>query len=1283
MPCRLLSCAAAVVLLAAPALAVPSRFTGKKDPLTGSRTFELWDGSPATVGPDGLAYRMRQGTRGASVFSAFMAPNLDDLSLVRALSLPRREIATDRVVPGTRPEFWAGSMAIEQRALEGQAALPLSPLRGAAVTGIPSNYGVRTSLQAHLNANGVNAMGAFVELARRFGQLPGQGVRITNVSVGDLTDQAMADKGDSWVQFFGPTTRVIAGQRYLDYPSLPLIPTWTSDERGRLDPRGTVEFVDPNLGEILLDFSVMAPLPSDRQRPEARGDGLTDLLGIAPGAEYRLVVPKDPTISNIYTALLAAAAQQPSPDVITASLGFGFDAVGYPGRYLEDDPIGQSVIASIVQKGIVVCISSNDGTRLYTPTAIGPDGGSAATDRLRPGETPTSTADDFASTIATRVADSGAIAVGGTTLDDIFSVPPQAGGALSRIGQFPETRFNGAASFSSGFGTRIDIAAPSDGIVALAHVCTQDPCTPQDAIPVLAGGTSASAPMVAAAAAVVIQAARLMGRSLTPWQVREILVHTGRPLSQAPQTDRTLSMGTQLDVTSALESVLGTDGTPSIARVSVAHRRELGDLGASFREDADPSAIDLAGPTDFSGNPTGQWLAGPITIAADVVNAQAGLQYALVVGHTRIAQATRAFRLLPSELLAAAGLPAVSAGPRGVDVRYEVRRRNTVVASAGMRLVFGPCDGLIAEPLAPVAPPVTTEGEDVVVHYDLSGLRFVDAPSLFISGIGHWSPRGAPIFHLDTEIPLKGRSGDVRVPAPAFRGGAGLYGIGIRSQVSYQDVGQIAVIRIAPHGPGRPDAPLLADASGHLGHIAGVSRTSPMFSVRWDASAFGDGAALEVSAPAPTLRNSWNTFSNANGSRRDADGVDSASLLFVRLPSASGEKAFDAVQLGIAPGLLYNLRVFALRQGAIASEASPSSALQVDDVLIPAGVVTSFELAADASLASTATADMFGNLASSALARWSPERGELGATLASDPKGKTVYEVIGIDRSRNTALVVRWPWNGSVQTIETWDTRAGRRLRSVDVDAWAQDWLIGARVDPLRHRAVFLAYDPDFALALLPFDLSACAFGPPVTPALGPDDFSFYNSLTLDPASGKVFMTAAAVTDFCLFRSGPLTSVDLDTGATASGAIDSCTTGLVADGKTVHVTHGPLLSNGILLPVARLQEVDELTLQATDSTFLGARSPLFPAVDVDNQILAVAFIAGDDYELNSNATSALGTWNLRTGNRLSYTTTFNFAQVALGGVLDPLTLRGIQLDPKTRTGWTIGPGSQQLQRFSY
>jgi len=68
--------------------------------------------------------------------------------------------------------------------------------------------------------------------------------------------------------------------------------------------------------------------------------------------------------------------------------------------------------------------------------------------------------------------------------------------------------------------------------------------------------------------------------------------------------------------------------------------------------------------------------------------------------------------------------------------------------------------------------------------------------------------------------------------------------------------------------------------------------------------------------------------------------------------------------------------------------------------------------------------------------------------------------------------------------------------------------------------------------------------------------------------NGKAFITAGAVTDFCLFRSGPLVLVDLDTAATASAAIDSCTTAFVPDGRTVHVTHGPLLSNGVLLPVA-------------------------------------------------------------------------------------------------------------------
>jgi hypothetical protein len=345
--------------------------------------------------------------------------------------------------------------------------------------------------------------------------------------------------------------------------------------------------------------------------------------------------------------------------------------------------------------------------------------------------------------------------------------------------------------------------------------------------------------------------------------------------------------------------------------------------------------------------------------------------------------------------------------------------------------------------------------------------------------------------------------------------------------------------------------------------------------------------------------------------------------------------------------------------------------------------VTSFELAGESSVASTALGDDAGNLVSSSLVRWSPGNGALLATVASDATAATVYETIGRDAALNTALAIRWPWNGSVQTLETFDTRDWRKLGSVDVDAWAQDWIIAARIDPVHHRAALLAYDPNFALQMLPFDLARRTIGPAVLPTLGPDDFSFYNTLAVDPLNGKAFITAGAVTDFCLFRSGPLTSVDLDSGATFSTPIDSCTTALVADGRKVHVTHGPLLSNGILLPVASLQDVDERTMKASPTAMLGARSPIFPAVDGDHQLLVVGFIAGDDYELNSNATSAVGAYDLRSGRRVSYSTAFNFAQVALGGVLDPLTLRGIQLDSRTRTGWTIGPASQQLQQFSY
>lgn len=646
--------------------------------------------------------------------------------------------------------------------------------------GVPGNAALGTSVQSFLNAGGVNATGAFSVLKQKFGQQPGTGETITNVSVGDLTDTSTPNLGAA-----GPTTVVQNGRRYLDIPTMPLIPTYTADATGALDPTGSAQGQDPALGEVLLDFSVMAPLPHELQRPGMQGSGSSDLLGIAPGANYRLVVPQQPTFSQIAVALLAAARQQPRPDVITASLGYGTDAQGLPGRYLEDDPVQQAVIASIVQQyGITVVVSSNDGTRLFTNAAVGPDGGSTATDVTRKAADTTRIDDDQLSTTPSKVLDSGAIAAGGTTTDDTLSVPPQNGGAASANGTWATTRLNGSEVFSSGFGTRVDVSAPSDGIPAFEHRGR----TAQSVTEVLNGGTSASAPEIAAAAAVVLQASRLTGQHPSPDDVRSLLERTGRAVPTPPQIDQPLHVGPQLDVTAALQAVLAKahgshadTGTPRIVRLSVAHRQTTGGLGGAYTEGTDPGYIDLAGPGTGDGA-SGEGLVGPVTIGADVTGlpGRQGVSYALRIGNHEFTSDVPAIRLTPTQMLIAAGLSVVSATDRQVSLTFEVRHGHQVLASATHELTFGPTDGGYVESLAPVVQPVVKAGHSVQVSYDLTGVRNVSSPKLVVSGVGHWNPAAAPIFSASYTAPLTGLRGTVTVPAGTFSAaGGGIYGIGI------------------------------------------------------------------------------------------------------------------------------------------------------------------------------------------------------------------------------------------------------------------------------------------------------------------------------------------------------------------------------------------------------------------------------------------------------------------------------------------------------------------------
>ncbi|MFF8027136.1 S8 family serine peptidase [Streptomyces sp. NPDC007896] len=1162
--------------------------------------------------------------------------------------------------------------------------------------GVPGNAALATSLQSFLNAGGVNATGAYSVLKRKFDQLPGAGETITNVSVGDLVDSSTPSAK-------GPTTVVQNGQRYLDIPTMPLIPTYTADSTGALDPTGSTQGQDAALGEVLLDFSVMAPLPHDLQRPGMEGRGNSDLLGIAPGANYRLVVPQQPTFSQIAVALLAAARQQPRPDVITASLGFGTDAFGLPGRYLEDDPVQQAVIASIVQQyGITVVVSSNDGTRLFTNAAVGPDGGSTATNVTRKGADTTRIDDDQLSTTPSKVLDSGAIAAGGTTTDDTLSVPPQSGAAGSTNGTWATTRLNGSGVFSSGFGTRVDVSAPSDGIPAFEHQGR----TAQSVAEVLSGGTSASAPEIAAAAAVVLQASRLTGQHPSPDDVRSLLERTGRAVPTPPQIDQPLHVGPQLDVTAALQAVLAKahgsradTGAPRIVRLSVAHRQTVGGLGGAYLEGTDPGRIDLAGPGKDS-EATGEGLVGPVTIGADVtgLSSRQGVSYVLRIGNKEFTSDVSAIRLTPTQMLTAAGLPVVSATDRQISLTFEVRRGHQVLASATHELTFGPTDGGYVESLAPVVQPVVKAGHSVQVSYDLTGVRNLSSPKLVVSGVGHWSPAMAPIFSASYTAPLTELRGTVTVPASALSAGGGIYGIGVLENPTGNSqsgplYGEFASIRVDGGAPSqRPAAPTLAaKTSGDFGHLLEINRAAPQFSVHYDVSKVegATGTLLEFSAPGPNLYHSYNMVSNQNGTTRDHDGVDSPATLDRSLKGTLGTVTLDALALRLPSSVNYDLRVFAVDEhGKTVGQASPTSLLGYDDGLAPDGTnLTNFAIVPGG----TSVAAVESPTGEGSVYDYNAATGSYGRKLTSDPAYGSIYEVFGVDSAHHTLVLHKQTTTGE-QWLETYDTSTGNAVGSpVRVDD--QYVVTGGRVDAKRHRAAVLAYrSSDRAGFVLPVDTATGALGTALQLDPTPDGRSTYGLLDVDESTGVFSAQLIGISVNCLasMGSGTMAAVNLDSGTvTHSDAGVPCAGNLASDQKG-NLYETWYHSFSIHFPgtgyFAQLPSGDQVDLGMQ-------QAPVALAVDGEHQLALFAFRVPDlkptggfqQYGFgDNNATGRIAVVDLKTGKTVRTVTGVEYPQFgSYNGRLEFHHERAIQLDPATRTGWTYAGDNSQIQQFSY
>lgn len=842
--------------------------------------------------------------------------------------------------------------AAASRSLRADRRLMTGRVPGAST--LPPNYALANSAQSMLNAPSNNAATPFDLIKNAYGQLPGQGEIITNVSLGDVDDGSETDPlCQSFASSYGPSTSLIGGQRYINWPSMPLIPAYVSDINGNLFGSGPgVCGVDPFLQEIGLDFSMMAPLPHANQRAGEVGAGYTDLLGIAPGAAYRLVVPlslQDTGATDIDAAFLAAAAQNPHPNVITASLGFSIDQDGFSSRYLEDDPLTQAVIASIVTNyNTVVCISSGDGTRLFTNVAVGPSGGSVPTNRLSAGGTPTNLNDVAFSTTPSLDFDSGSIDAGGTTLDDIYAAPPQfpAFRGLASQHAFPETRYTGFTSFSSGFGSRVDVSAPSDNVLAFAHRGGGA----ADAVDVLLqGGTSASAPEVAAAAAVVLQMGRLTRHPFqNAFDVRKFLRDTATAVPGTSQSDVYNQVGPQINVGNAVEALLKNSGhvvKPAVGRVAIEQRRNFAVIGG-FLGDTDPTNIDLQGPvSSVDGTNTDRNEKAWITMAPDWEGIPAGARYELTIaGHPRPVLATTPWaRILPENLLHAAGFTLASPLQRTVTLTYRAFQGMHTFAESTFSLTFGAADPTTRASLAPIVPSQVS-GPTIPVTYDLTNVRNVLNPTLLVSSAGRVNPSTGLFFYPAYSMPLPQLSGTVQVPVSALQGG-GIYGIGINygsingnalySDFAYTRVGQASTMPIVT---ARPPAPLLSSSDAAPGHSLQLNYAQP-FDVSWDARNVtgATGAALEISAPGPNGYFNLNPFNNPNGSKRDRNGIDSGSVAFIPLSGLAGTKRIDPVQAGVLPTFNHVVRIVATNGGVKVGEAGDVSTLSMNGVVTADG----------------------------------------------------------------------------------------------------------------------------------------------------------------------------------------------------------------------------------------------------------------------------------------------------------------------------------------------------------
>jgi hypothetical protein len=487
-----------------------------------------------------------------------------------------------------------------------------------------------------------------------------------------------------------------------------------------------------------------------------------------------------------------------------------------------------------------------------------------------------------------------------------------------------------------------------------------------------------------------------------------------------------------------------------------------------------------------------------------------------------------------------------------------------------------------------------------------------------------------------------------------------------------------AYTRVSPTGSARPAAPLLAQNGSAPGHFLEVPYAGS-FQVSWDVSSIpnADGATLEVSGLGPSAFNNYNPFNNPNGSQRDQNGVDTGSIAFVPLTGVTGTIALNAKALGLAPAMQHVVRVLARQSGALVGEAGEVSSITMDGVLAADGGFANngFGINPRGNDAFLTSGQQLAN-------------GTVTTSLESfDQSTNAITRTIG---SKTNALyfTTGWGiWGGDVGLFGLVDLAtfaSPYNLLNPATGAVGAAWtppspdtlqLGEAAANQADTHAALLAYDTtqpsSSAWKILTSDITANTFGPLIdlSPAIAGMGFPVFDGIGQNTTTNQATTPAGDFSNFC----GPPTIVtaDLGTGAVSSfaGVTSGFPYGAAVDSATNTAVVPTICDN--LLGIYDLGKKTGIAANTKGST------NLYPAIDQSRGLIVMDQVVSSDFGVNNNATSGTVVMDEK-GNVLS-----SQEELFLFNTFLTIGTNNVQLNPTTRTGYTLGPGQQELVPFTY